>query len=79
MAIKANLKQFFEEDVNFGADYPKEPDPTLYEDEYKCAIKRASDPDTKQGLRTFELSTPSGDIVPLADELPTLGTVVFPS
>lgn len=69
-AIRASLKQFFQESVDYATP--------IVEDDYRCAIKDAYDREAKQKLRSFTLAYPTGDIAISAEELPTLGTVRFP-
>lgn len=68
-SIIANLQQFFRETIEWGE--------TIEEDDYRCAIKAAYDPDTRQRLRSFVLSSPSGVIDPSGDDYPVLGDVTF--
>ena len=68
-AIEASLRQFFREGVQWGELVP--------EDAYRCAIMAAYDADTRQKLRSFILSSPTGDVDPTDDEYPVLGTVTW--
>lgn len=69
-AITANLEQFFSESSEVGSD--------LDEDAYRSAIINTIDTETGQKLQSFVLSTPSGDIVSLSNEIPVLGAVAYP-
>lgn len=69
LAIRSKLTQFFSEAVDLGAD--------LTSDDYRCAIKETYDPDRRQALQAFTLSSPSGTITVASDELPRLGDVTF--
>lgn len=69
-AIQASLSQFFAEAVDLGED--------ITADAYRCAIKDAYDSERGQALKSFSLSTPSGDVSVGNDELPTLGTITYP-
>lgn len=68
-AVLASLKQFFREGVEWGATIP--------EDDYRCAILGAYDFETRQKLRAFDLTSPTGDIEPGEDEYPVLGSVTY--
>lgn len=70
VAIRNVLTQFFLESVEWGV--------AITADEYRCAILTAYDPETRQKLRSFTLSTPSGTVTPGVDDMPVLGTVTFP-
>lgn len=66
-AIQANLAQFFVEGVDYGAN--------VLQDDYRAAIRDTYDPQTRTRLKSFSLSSPSGDIAVGATSLPILGTV----
>lgn len=68
-AIKASLAQFFAESVDLGVN--------IVEDDYRCAIKNTFDPERRQTLTSFVLSSPTGDITVGTNELPYLGDVTF--
>lgn len=70
LAIRARLRQFFAEEVDFGV--------TLTEDDYRCAILSTFDAERGQSLKSFALSAPSGDIAVAWNELPRLGTITWP-
>lgn len=70
-AIQARLEQLFKEGVTYADD--------LLEDEYRCAVMDTFDREAGVALKSFALSTPSGDIAVGLNELPTLGTVTFSS
>lgn len=74
-AITAALSQFFREEADWGG--------SLDSLDYECAIKSAYDLETRQRLKTFVLTSPSGDLVAGTtdgfgvDDYPVLGTVSF--
>jgi uncharacterized phage protein gp47/JayE len=69
-AIRAQLGQLFREGVDYGRP--------VTVDEYRCAIKAAYDSGRRQGLASFALAAPTGDIAVSGTELPVLGAVTFP-
>lgn len=77
LAIRNALKQFFREEVFFGADYPNEPITTLGFRQIGCAIGGAVNLETGERLQDFTLASPVTDIEPEPDELPVLGEVIF--
>jgi uncharacterized phage protein gp47/JayE len=70
-AIEASLEQFFEEAVDLSAD--------IDDLDYRCAIKDAFDSERQQSLASFTLSAPSGTVSVSSGELPTLGTITWPT
>lgn len=68
-AIEDNLKAFFEEDTEVGAN--------IDEDAYRSAIFNTIDHDNGAEVKTFTISTPSGDVAIGIGEIGTLGSVVF--
>ena len=67
LAIRARLRQFFDEEVEFGE--------TLTEYGYRCAILSTFDTERGQALKSFTLSAPSGDVAIAWNELPQLGSI----
>jgi len=65
-AVTANLDQFFNEQVDVNVNIDR--------DAYRAAIFNTIDPDTGFTVTSFELSSPTGDIVVGTGELPTHGT-----
>lgn len=70
LAIEYRLRQFMAEQVDLGAD--------IGEDEYRCAIRETFDLERRVALASFTLSNPTGTVDIGPDEIPTLGTVIFP-
>lgn len=68
-AIEANLTVYFDEETEYETD--------IDEDKYRSVIINTVDTETGDGLLTFTLSTPSGDIVISTGEIGVLGTVSF--
>jgi len=68
-AIEQSLTQFYREGVTVGQN--------VTSDEYRSAIINTIDPESGAKLQSFTLTTPNGDIVVAADEIPILGTVTF--
>jgi uncharacterized phage protein gp47/JayE len=74
-AIIASLAQYFRETAAWGN--------TLVELDYLCAIRASYDFETRQSLKTFVLSSPTGNITAGTtagydvDDFPMLGTVNF--
>lgn len=69
MAIKYALAQFFDESADLGVD--------ITEDDIRCAVRAAFDPERRQYVRTFTISSPAFPVVIPSNELPVLGTVIF--
>lgn len=69
-AIQLQLEAFFEDTVDFEA--------TITEATYLGTIQNTQDLQTGEFLKTFSLSSPSGDLVPDRGEIITLGSVSFP-
>lgn len=69
-AVNANLRQFFDESTEIGVD--------VAEDAYRSAIFNTVDTVTGERIKTFTLSTPSGDVTISSGEIGTLGNVVYP-
>lgn len=70
VAVKANLSQFFEEDTVVGQN--------VDEDAYRAAIKNTIDLETGDTVKSFTLTTPSGDLTIGTGAIGVLGTVTFP-
>lgn len=68
-AITANLQALFSESTNVGEN--------LTAAAYISAIYQTIDPDTGDVVKTFSLSSPSGDISTGAGQLPVLGGISF--
>jgi hypothetical protein len=69
-AITANLTDLFRNEINIEDD--------ISEEKYSGVISQTVDPDTGDGVASFTLSAPSGDLVTAAGELLTLGAVTYP-
>ena len=69
-AVTAQLQQFFAEAVTVGVN--------IDEKAYETAIFTTIDTESGLSVTSYEISTPTGDIVVDIDELPTLGTITFP-
>lgn len=69
-AIDANLRQFFDERTDIGAN--------IDEDAYRSAIFNTVDSVTGGVVSTFTLSAPVGDVVIAAGEIGVLGATVYP-
>lgn len=68
-AISANLVQFYSEDTEVGID--------IFAEKYIAAIQNTVD-ESGNGVDSFALSAPSGDITIDPGEIGTLGTVTYP-
>lgn len=68
-SIEASLTAYFRDETAVGQD--------LTEAAYFSAIQNTVDQETGQGVTSFTLSTPSGDVSIATGELPVLGTVSF--
>ena len=66
-AVEANITQFHDEETVVGVN--------VDEDAYRAAIKNTVDPETGDTVLSFDLSTPSGDIVINSGQIATKGTV----
>lgn len=71
LAITASLAQFFRERVDYGA--------AIVSDSYRCVIQDAFDSERRQGVTSFQLSSPMGDIAVGVNELPVLGVIRWPT
>ena len=69
-AIDANLQQFFAEDTSVSID--------IEEDAYRSAIFNTVDPDTSDVVRSFTLSTPTGDIAIANGEIGVFDGTTYP-
>jgi uncharacterized phage protein gp47/JayE len=69
-AITANLTAFFRDGTTVGED--------LKSFSYESAIFQTVDPETGDIVTDFTLSGPSGDVTMAADELPVLGSIIYP-
>lgn len=69
-AITANLQALFQEETEVSVDLPAS--------SYISKIASTIDPETGERLKTYSLSTPTGDITVLASEIPVLGTINYP-
>ncbi len=69
-AINANLAQFFDESTEVGVN--------IEEDAYRSVIFNTVDTDTGDIVKSFALSSPSGDITIASGEIGTLGTITYP-
>lgn len=74
-ALSNSLTQFFRHTVSMGFEMGN----TLKEVDYDRVLKNTINPDTGNILEDYTLTTPSGDVAVADNELPTLGTVGFPS
>ena len=70
-AVKASLVQFFGEAVDYGVDIPI--------DDYRCAIRDTYDSQGRTRLKSFTLSSPAAAVTVAYANLPTLGTITWPS
>lgn len=68
-AIIANLQQFFAENADVGVN--------INVNAYSCAIFNTIDTETGEIVKSFTLSTPTGDIVIASNAIGVLGNVVF--
>ncbi len=68
-AVRAQLKQFFDEQVAYEQD--------ILLDDLKCAIKATFDIKKRQKLTGYTLVTPSATVDILTNEMPLLGEVTF--
>lgn len=71
LAIEHRLRQFMAEQVELGQD--------ITEDDYRCAIRETFDLERRVALASFTLSTPTAAIDIGPDEIPTLGTLTWPT
>jgi len=69
-AVNANLDQFYAEQTTVGV--------SVDEDAYRAAIKNTVDPVTGDIVSSFDLSTPTGDIIIGSGQIATKGSVSFP-
>lgn len=69
-AVSANLRQFFDEQTNVGAN--------VDQDAYRSAIFNTVDTITGDVVSTFTLSAPIGDITIASGEIGILGNVTYP-
>lgn len=69
-AITDNLTAYFEDQVEYEVD--------VDEDKYRAVIINTIDTETGDGLETFTLSTPSGDVVISTNEIGVLGVITYP-
>lgn len=70
-AVTANLQQFFDEETEVSVD--------IEEDAYRSAIFNTVDPDTGDVVKSFSLSTPTGDITITSGEIGVLNSIVYPA
>lgn len=68
-AIIASLQEFYDEGTSVGVD--------IDQDAYRSAIFNTVDTETGDVVRTFDLATPTTDIIISSDEIGVLGNVVF--
>ena len=68
-AIKANLRQFFDERTSVGVN--------VDQDAYRSAIFNTVDTTTGEVVATFPLSSPTSDVVISSGEIGILGNVSF--
>jgi uncharacterized phage protein gp47/JayE len=68
-AVRAGLKQFFDEQVTYEQD--------ILLDDLKCVIKATFDIKKRQKLTSYSIVTPSATIDVLTNEMPLLGEVTF--
>ena len=68
-AVEANLDALFREQTDVGV--------RLESDAYRSVIWSTIEPTTGDQVSEFALNTPTGDIVPVASQIPTLGSVTF--
>ena len=68
-AVQANIKQFHEEETTVGVN--------VDQDAYRAFIKNTVDTETGQTLTSFELSTPTTDIIIASGEIAIDGLVTF--
>lgn len=68
-AIIESLQQFYDENTSVGAN--------IDQDAYRSAIFNTVDTATGDIVKTFDLATPTTDIIILSDEIGVLGNVVF--
>lgn len=69
-AIETQLREFFKRKTSVGV--------TVVADAYRSAIFNTIDQATGQGVTSFTLSTPAGNIAVASGQIATLGTVTFP-
>ena len=69
-AITANLTALFRDGTTVGSD--------LLAFAYESTIFQTVDPDTGDIVTAFTLSAPSGDVTIASDEIPILGTIIYP-
>jgi uncharacterized phage protein gp47/JayE len=70
-AITASLEAFFEENTTVSQN--------VLQDQYRSVIYRTIDTTTGDRVRSFTLTTPSGDIAVESGQLPILGNIEFPN
>ena len=68
-AVLANLQEFYDESTSVGVN--------VDQDAYRAAIFNTVDTETGDVVKSFDLSTPTTDIVIASDEIGVLGNVVF--
>lgn len=70
-SITAGLEQLFETQAGVGI--------TLTIDDIRSAINSSFDINTKLSVTSFSMTVPSASTVPAANQLPILGTVIYPA
>jgi hypothetical protein len=68
-AVLANLQEFYDESTSVGVN--------VDQDAYRAAIFNTVDTETGDVVKSFDLSTPTTDIIIASDEIGVLGNVVF--
>lgn len=69
-AVSASLAQFFDEETEVGVDVDS--------DKYRSAIISTIDIETGEQVKTFTLTSPSGDITVASGKIATLGAIAYP-